>query len=236
MSYHASGSVPVRIVREVRDPVTCSPRVCPPLFCLSHKQKSPHTYTREIASSNHGLLGFHGLTAVPCLGVGVVVGSTDEKPTFWRSRAHGAEVPLLARKRGSQGIAGAPFFCGRSLIQTANYFASRGSCIHVGSCRLCVVVGPGSDFAPAPRWRSPRAAQSPVQEIGGRAPGLCELLHTPLPQASVRCGALTKGGAPTPCRSQSHSRHLQKRWSERTMAGAPSHGSAIAWGARQRQS
>jgi len=31
------------------------------------------------------------------------------------------------------------------------------------------------------------------------------------PRASLRCGALTKGGAPTPCRSQSHSRHLGKR-------------------------
>jgi len=39
-----------------------------------------------------------------------------------------------------------------------------------------------------------------------------------------------------PCRSQSHSRHLRKRWSERTMAGAPSDGSAIAWGAHQWQS
>ena len=51
------------------------------------------------------------------------------------------------------------------------------------------------DQAPLIPTRSPRTAQSPVQEIGRHAPGLCELLQTSLPQGFATMWRVNQRGS-----------------------------------------
>jgi hypothetical protein len=102
-------------------------------------------------------------------------------------------------------------------------------------------------ISPTPRGRkglvtsepSPHTLRTPSFQraspfvIGGRLAGRCEPPHTSPPRALLRLARQLWEEHAHSCRSQSHSRRLRKRWSERTMAGAPSDGSAIAWGAHQ---